>query len=102
MLFSEMEALLSEKEGDKGKKVHFIEQEAMTSNLVVLLCQKVSERTPILSPADERLLILEQILQGVNQLHRIGLVHMDLKPENILFRYEDNRLIVKIADFGLS
>jgi serine/threonine protein kinase len=43
--------------------------------------------------------MFEEILDGVQYLHRIGVAHRDLKPENIL-RGWDGR--VKIVDFGLS
>ena len=41
----------------------------------------------------------QQILSGIEYLHRMGIVHRDLKPENILLDSNDN---IKIADFGLS
>lgn len=41
----------------------------------------------------------QQIISGVDYCHRHMVVHRDLKPENLLL---DNRLDVKIADFGLS
>ena len=41
----------------------------------------------------------QQILSGVEFCHRYGVVHRDLKPENLLL---DDKLNVKIADFGLS
>lgn len=42
--------------------------------------------------------IFQQILCGVNYLHKHGIVHRDLKPENILFDGE----VLKIVDFGTS
>jgi len=41
----------------------------------------------------------QQIISGVDYCHRHMVVHRDLKPENLLL---DERLNVKIADFGLS
>jgi len=41
----------------------------------------------------------QQILSGVEQVHRINVVHRDLKPENLLLDEHKN---IKIVDFGLS
>ena len=43
--------------------------------------------------------IFKQILNGVEYLHSIGVVHRNIKPDNILFDEFNN---VKLADFGLS
>jgi len=41
----------------------------------------------------------QQIVSGIEYLHRLRIVHRDLKPENLLL---DNKKEIKIADFGLS
>merc|ERR1719262_1528724 len=41
----------------------------------------------------------QQILAGVEQIHRTNVVHRDLKPENLLL---DEHRNIKIVDFGLS
>jgi serine/threonine-protein kinase len=43
-----------------------------------------------------------QMLQGLDQAHRLGFVHRDIKPENILIAQTDEGLMVKISDFGLA
>jgi serine/threonine protein kinase/tetratricopeptide (TPR) repeat protein len=42
------------------------------------------------------------ILKGVSSAHAHGLVHRDLKPANILIALEEDRLVAKITDFGLT
>jgi len=41
----------------------------------------------------------QQIVSGIEYLHRINVVHRDLKPENLLL---DHKKDIKIVDFGLS
>ena len=43
--------------------------------------------------------LARQILDGLGEAHRMGVVHRDLKPENILLSGRDQ---VKILDFGLA
>ena len=41
----------------------------------------------------------QQIIDGVEYIHRLNVVHRDLKPENLLLDHNKN---IKIVDFGLS
>lgn len=43
--------------------------------------------------------LFQQLIVGIEHLHRHFCVHRDLKPENLLL---DSKLNLKIADFGLS
>jgi 5'-AMP-activated protein kinase catalytic alpha subunit len=47
----------------------------------------------------ESVRILQQILNAVEYMHKLGIVHRDLKPENLLLDYDNN---IKVVDFGLS
>ena len=40
-----------------------------------------------------------QILQGLDYIHSIGLIHLDMKFDNVLINDEN---VVKISDFGLT
>jgi len=46
---------------------------------------------------------MQQVLLGVNFLHKIGIMHRDLKPGNILMCSPDSEnLQIKLTDFGFS
>ena len=52
---------------------------------------------------DEAINIFNQILRGVDVIHKNKIVHRDLKLENIFVRKTDkNGLLCKIGDFGLA
>ena len=46
-----------------------------------------------------RLIIFNDIVNGLNYLHANNIIHRDLKPSNILF---DKKNTIKISDFGMS
>jgi len=47
----------------------------------------------------EAAMFLQQILSGIEYVHKLNIVHRDLKPENLLL---DSHMRIKIVDFGLS
>lgn len=51
---------------------------------------------------EEAVPLMAQTLDGISYAHHHGIVHRDIKPQNILLTRGENRLIVKIGDFGLS
>lgn len=55
---------------------------------------------PALATAEELLLILEQLFDGVGYLHDRGVLHVDLKPKNILVQEQPRRVVV--IDLGFS
>ena len=50
-------------------------------------------------PENEACRIYQQLINGLEYLHKQKICHRDLKPENLLF---DSKHNLKIADFGLS
>ncbi|MDP2273739.1 MAG: protein kinase [Archangium sp.] len=47
--------------------------------------------------------IADQILNGLAEAHKKGVVHRDLKPANVyLLREHNGELLVKVLDFGLA
>jgi 5'-AMP-activated protein kinase, catalytic alpha subunit len=43
--------------------------------------------------------IFQQIIAGIEYIHKSGVCHRDLKPENLLLDYDKT---LKLVDFGLS
>ena len=52
-------------------------------------------------PKEQLRTIAKELLQSLQQLKNVGVIHCDLKPENILFT-DDTCQHVKIIDFGSS
>lgn len=50
-------------------------------------------------PIEEALLRTNDVIEGLNQAHKLGVVHRDVKPSNCFLDQEGR---VKIGDFGLS
>lgn len=48
------------------------------------------------------LLIADQILQRVEDLHSINFIHRDIKPENFAIGISANKDLIYMLDFGLS
>jgi serine/threonine protein kinase len=53
-------------------------------------------------PHDRALKIIEGIVSGLVEAHRLGIMHRDLKPENVMLLEQYDRDFVKILDFGLA
>ena len=42
------------------------------------------------------------MVEVVDHLHQLGVMHRDVKPENFLLSSKDDSAVLKLADFGLS
>ncbi len=63
------------------------------------LCEHLAQSGPL--PWRQALSIGIQIADALDAAHRQGLVHRDVKPANIMFTDADDRLQVKLIDFGI-
>lgn len=46
--------------------------------------------------------LAEQICNGLQEAHQLGIIHRDIKPENIMVKRVGNDVVVKILDFGIA
>ncbi|CAF89223.1 unnamed protein product, partial [Tetraodon nigroviridis] len=54
-------------------------------------------------PEDEFLIVLHDVVAGMNHLREYGIVHRDIKPGNIMRVIgEDGRSVYKLTDFGAA
>ncbi len=74
---------------------YYICQEYIEGNT---LAQTLRGKSP-----NEMIPYFVQVLEGLDFIHRNGLLHLDIKSENVLVQYDaDNNPIVKIIDFGIA
>jgi len=50
----------------------------------------------------ESMNIIHQLIKGIHYLHSKNIVHRDLNPNNIFIHNNNNKLTIKIGDFGLA
>ncbi|KRC39992.1 protein kinase family protein [Oerskovia sp. Root22] len=75
---------------------HYIAMEAADCSLTDLLVENTEVFT-----WPERLGILRDVVQGVQQMHQRSIVNRDLKAENVLvFSAPHNELVAKVSDMG--
>ncbi len=54
-------------------------------------------------PVVEAIMLVRQVLRGVDAVHRAGVAHRDIKPANLfLCRHASGPPVVKILDFGVA
>ena len=83
------------------KYIYFI-SEIMMSDLFEFVYSEMFQKMNICRQINLIWNIILQTLNGLDDLHRVGIIHRDIKLENILIKRWKNKYIVKISDFGLS
>lgn len=73
---------------------HYIVMEVVRGKT---LKQLIQQRGAI--DIEEALIIMKQLVAGLNQAHKHGIIHRDIKPQNILIKDDGT---AKIADFGIA
>ena len=53
-------------------------------------------------PLEDSLELFQQILEAVGSAHAAGVLHRDLTPRNILLTTTGDRVVARVADFGVS
>ncbi len=53
-------------------------------------------------PVAQGLELVAGILAGLDHAHGQGIIHCDIKPENILISLQGDRILPRIADFGIA
>ncbi len=64
--------------------------------------QRVLQTHTRLDNENELASILLQVCDALAHAHRFGVLHRDLKPGNIFLLEQDNKLNVKVLDFGIA
>ncbi len=72
----------------------FITMEYVSGEDLKSLIRRIGQLTP-----GKAVFIARQIAEGLDEAHRLGVVHRDLKPHNIMLDKEGN---VRIMDFGIA
>jgi serine/threonine protein kinase/Tfp pilus assembly protein PilF len=80
---------LSEYEG-----IHYIAMEYVSGEDLKSLIHRVGQLT-----VGKAVIIARQICEGLNEAHRLGVIHRDLKPQNVMIDGEGN---AKVMDFGVA
>jgi len=90
--------LFSEQDPESGEERFFLTMELLEGKSLGRL---IKEKGRLES--DEAMPIVEQIVAGLEEAHRMGIIHRDLKAENIFLAAEDDgNFRVAIMDFGLA
>lgn len=84
-----------------GIQHHFQERYLVTEYCEGGTLRNLLEKATEIS-IEQKLKIITDILDGLNQAHQGGIIHRDLKPENILLCVTAQGWNAKISDFGVA
>lgn len=102
LLASEIEVLKSLKNSQNIIEVYDIYNTKNNTYIITELCdggdlaKLIASRRSL--PEHEAVPLMNQIINGYNNIHDKGIIHRDLKPANIFLRNQE----IKIADFGFA
>lgn len=51
---------------------------------------------------EDRFAIIGQVIHAIKYAHERSILHRDISPNNVLVFFENDQLIIKVADFGLG
>ena len=80
--------------GDDGRP--YVAMEYVDGSPLVRFCDE--HRLPVL----DRLNLFLQVCAAIQHAHQKGVIHRDIKPSNVLVGHVDDRLAVKVIDFGIA
>ena len=46
--------------------------------------------------------LVAQVADGLGLAHSRGIIHRDVKPSNVMIAFDDERMVAKVADFGIA
>jgi len=52
--------------------------------------------------AEDRFNIINQVINAIKYAHERGILHRDISPNNVLVFFEGEKLVIRVADFGLG
>ena|GEM_PF-2148256 len=64
--------------------------------------RRTIERGVLGLPPDETLVVLEGVADGLDALHRRGIVHRGLRPANVILTHEGNVIVPRVAEVGVA
>lgn len=78
--------------------IHFVMEFIQGGDLFDYIINTTSRRIEEKQALD----LFMQMVSALQYLHLEGIMHRDIKPENFLVYYQENRLKIKLIDFGFA